>query len=487
MYYVYMGGTKYKIVTKFYRDCRGVTFSNPKGQVSFGSNGNQTCGTHSLSAIRRSIRDVSWICKDSTKPCNPQNMSAVGEGVEEHIYETIIDISQAPFKSNLGKQSCSEAFFTFSQCCRNAAITTGPAGDNFVVGCTINFGNISKTKKGTNNSPIFSNIPIIYACCNNPLYIAPGVLDTADKDSIAYHLVHGMTSVANASVSYRAPFTFKNPLTPFCIPQSTITCKHNTRTDPPRGFFFDSTTGDIVLTPTKCDEVGIVVIEAREYRKDTSGNMLLMGTTRRDMQLIVKSDCGLNRAPELKGGNNFKVCEGKKLCFTINVTDYTLGNQKPDTVTLTWNTDAIEAQVSAVDSNAREKEIKFCWTPPIGSSKHTPYLFSLTATDNHCPTPMVQSRTYKIFVQECDPVSVQSVNRFLSFSLYPNPANHSVKINHDFDWLSIVDVTGRVVYSQKEYSKNTEINTLNWTNGVYQVVGVYNEINGFNVLMVNRE
>ena len=39
---------------------------------------------------------------------------------------------------------------------------------------------------------------------------------------------------------------------------------------PPRGFYFDKETGDIIFTPTKCDEVGVIVIQVTEWRKDST-------------------------------------------------------------------------------------------------------------------------------------------------------------------------------------------------------------------------
>lgn len=48
MYYVYMGDTQYKIVTKFYRDWRGIPFKDPTVKVSLGNNRNSACGTYAL-------------------------------------------------------------------------------------------------------------------------------------------------------------------------------------------------------------------------------------------------------------------------------------------------------------------------------------------------------------------------------------------------------------------------------------------------------
>jgi hypothetical protein len=89
-------------------------------------------------------------------------------------------------------------------------------------------------------------------------------------------------------------------MTSKCIPPGRIDCRPVPNAKPPLGFYLDPFNGDLVFTPTKCDEVGIVVIEIKEWREDSAtGKMLHIGTTRRDMQLIVMN-CGSNWPPEIK-------------------------------------------------------------------------------------------------------------------------------------------------------------------------------------------
>ena len=172
------------------------------------------------------------------------------------------------------------------------------------------------------------------------LYYNNGAIDTVDFDSFSYRLVHGIVSKPNNSVSYSSPFTPRYFITPYCVPPTTITCVPNPKTNPPRGLFFDTTNGDIIVTPTKCDEVGVGVIEMVEWRKDSAtGKYIVIGRTRRDMQVWVRDDCGYNKAPTLGPKFTYKVCEGETLKFKVESDDetFTPYQTTPDTTTMKWN------------------------------------------------------------------------------------------------------------------------------------------------------
>ncbi|MFZ9970918.1 MAG: hypothetical protein ACO3GK_06390, partial [Bacteroidia bacterium] len=112
-------------------------------------------------------------------------------------------------------------------------------------------------------------------------------MDTVDYDSISYRLAPALASIPNTSVNYSSPFSYQYPVTPYCIPPTTIKCTPNTKTKPPRGTFFDTGQGDFIFTPTKCDEVAVLVVEMTEWRKDTAGVWRWVGKTRRDIQIVV--------------------------------------------------------------------------------------------------------------------------------------------------------------------------------------------------------
>ncbi|MFN5890538.1 MAG: hypothetical protein ACK448_09090, partial [Bacteroidota bacterium] len=250
-----------------------------------------------------------------------------------------------------------------------------------------------------------SNEPIGFLCCNQAYYFNNGAIDTVDYDSFSYALVRGIRSIPSTSVSYASPFDARYFMTPYCIPPTTIKCSPNIKTNPPRGLYFDTSTGDIIFTPTKCDEVGIAVIEMTEWRQDSATKKwVVIGKTRRDMQLIVKDDCGYNKAPTVSGPYSYKVCEGETIKFKVETEDetFTPYQTTPDTTSLNWNKGIPGAKFTIANkSNWNQKRLAYAdfeWTPGIGMASDVAYSFSVRVTDNHCPKPSIAIRGFKVKV-----------------------------------------------------------------------------------------
>jgi gliding motility-associated-like protein len=403
MSYQCLGNGKFKIISKVYRDCRGVSFNNPTFGAFAGTNGGNGCGSTSLSGITRtSIRDVTTRCSSSSNPCNPSNTYGTGKGVEEHTYEIEVDFGRSPLSQFVGKSSCCEITFYVGQCCRNGAITTGASNADFYTTCMINICNIEKTPNKCNSSPQLSNEPVGFLCCNTPWYYNNGAIDTVDFDSISYRLVKGIRGLPNTAVNYSSPFDERYFMTPFCIPPSStnIKCTPNVNVDPPRGLYFDQDNGDIITTPIKCDEVPIIVIEQTEHRKDSAGNWIVVGRTRRDMQMWVIDECGYNKPPIIRGPFSWNICEGEKICKKVKIDDETFTPHQtvPDTVLATWNGGIPGATFEVVDPTQREKEYEFCWETKVGDASDVSYTFTVRATDQHCTPPMISIRSFKVKV-----------------------------------------------------------------------------------------
>jgi gliding motility-associated-like protein len=399
--YQCLGNGKYKIIAKVYRDCRGVSMGTVAFGAYAGTNGGNGCGSYTLSGLSRtSIKDVSTKCSTASNPCGSANSAFSGLGVEEHTFEATIDFNTSPLNNFVNKSTCCEVTFYVTECCRNGSITTGQSNQNFYATAMVNICNLQKMKNKCNSSPQLSNPPIAFLCCNQPWYYNNGAIDTIDFDSISYKLVNGLQGIPNNSVSYSSPFTARVPMTPYCVPPTTINCTPNPKTNPPRGFYFDTANGDIITTPTKCDESAVICVEQTEWRKDTAGVYRVIGRTRRDMQVWVRDDCGYNKNPIINGPYSYKVCEGEKICFKIKVTDETFSpNQTvPDTVIAKWNAGIPGASFKVVDPKLREKEYEFCWTPPIGSASDVSYSFTVTANDQHCSPPAFATRSFKVKV-----------------------------------------------------------------------------------------
>jgi gliding motility-associated-like protein len=390
---------KYKLFIKIYRDCRGIPFNNPTISAYCVNGSGGITNNTPITYTRTAINDITPTCTAGTAPCNPENTTVSSEGIEEHVFEAIMDFNTSPFKA-LKDAGCCEIRIKVEQCCRNNAITTINPG-NFFTDAMINICNIAKTKKKCNTSPQLSIPPVAYLCCNQPFRYNNGVREVTDGDSLSYELATPL-STHNTNENYSGGFNSQIPMTPFCPPNpGIINCRPLPNANPPRGTYFDKETGDIVFTPTKCDEVGVIVIQINEWRKDSATNKwILIGFTRRDMQLVVKQ-CPDNNPPSFPNPRNkYSVCEGDRICFKIQSKDDPfLPNQtRADTTTLTWNNGIPGASFSILNLRVREREAEFCWTTKIGDARPNPYSFTVTVKDDNCPKPASANRGYNVTV-----------------------------------------------------------------------------------------
>ncbi len=414
MSYQCLGGGKYKIIAKVYRDCRGISFNSPSFGVYAGKNRDNGCGSRNLTISRVSISDVSQLCATAKATCD-SNKGGTGNGVEMHVFEAIVDFNSSPLVDYVGKSSCCEVTFYLGQCCRNGAITTGAANDDFYTTTTIN---ICNSFSGCNSSPEFSNRPIFYACCNQPYRFNHGLIDNTPGDSISFRLVSGIRSLPSSSISYAAPFSYKNPVTPYCG-SASIVCAPDPSKKVPVGFYFDGVSGDMVFTPSKCDEVAVVVVEAIEYKR-VGGVMVEMGSVRRDMQLIVEN-CASNMVPEIKGTDSLCVSEGDTVCFNVQAFDtLQTGQTVGDSIELTWNAGISGATFTPV-SIGKNPVSRFCWIVPKGASSSLPYSFSVKAIDDNCPRRAMAYKGFVIKVGACNSLSVRALVAKYQGNAFPNP------------------------------------------------------------------
>lgn len=383
---------KFHITAKIYRDCRGIPFNGPSATLSASG-----CSSMGLSLTRTSIKDITPNCVSSSRPCNPSNTTVGSEGVEEHTYEITIDFNVAPYKT-FKDNKCCEVVFGIGQCCRNGAITTGASGQDFWADAMMNIC-LPKMNSKCNTSPVLTNVPIGYLCCNQPFYFNNGALDTSDFDSLSYELTYGFNGSGKSPINYSSPLNYLMPMTPYC--PGSIPCTANPTANPPQGFFMDPSSGDLVFTPTSCAEVGIIVLQINEFRKDSLGVWKLIGRTRRDMQMIVRN-CGPNNSPVISGTQTNTICEGDKICITIKGTDKQFIPQqlKADTVTMTWNRGIPGATFTIKDPKAREKEGEFCWQTKIGDARDVFYSFTVTAQDDNCPIKATSAKGFRIKVKK---------------------------------------------------------------------------------------
>lgn len=362
----------YKITLRFYRDCAGID-APPSISVTVASS---SCGQSIPVTLARQPSqpnpdggqpgEVSPLCPASISQssCNGGNLP----GVQTFTYTGNVTLPQ----------NCPDWVFSFSECCRNDQITNivNASSEDLYVAATLN-----NATGAPNNSPVFTTLPVPFICANQPFSYNQGAVD-ADGDSIVYSLVNAL-SIGGAPVTYNGGYTPTNPLT----------------TTPPNSFGFSSTTGQISFTPNGI-QVAVVTVLVQEYR-----NGILIGTTMRDIQIVVLNIPGCGVPPTFSGAiqntvqNGFylspqlvQVCPGSSLSFGVSAI-----NSTNDSVFMTTNA-AVAIPGSQFTSSYISSDSvigQFSWTPSaLDTGMHN---LIVTVKNKNCPIASVQS--YAVTVQ----------------------------------------------------------------------------------------
>jgi gliding motility-associated-like protein len=349
--YTCLGNNQYRLRLAFYRDCAGINApANVTIDISSASCNQNFNAT--LVPIAGTGQDVTPICPTLTTECS----GGTYPGVQEWIYEGNIILPM----------QCTDWVFSFTLCCRNAAINTinNPSGQNIYIETTLN-----NTVAACNNSPTFSNRPVPFICAGQSYCFNHGALDI-DGDSLAYSLVDPLSGPATP-VAFIAPYSAVNP-----IPSSPAVS-------------INPLTGDICMNPSQII-VAVMAVRVEEWR-----NGVLIGTITRDIQ--VRTVTCTNNLPSVSGINNTNiysatVCAGSLIQFNIFSNDPDAGQN----VTMTWNNGIAGGSFNTTGSPLQSGN--FSWIPTQADISTTPWCFTVTVSDDACPYAGSQTYAFCITV-----------------------------------------------------------------------------------------
>ncbi len=358
--YECIGGNEYEFTLSFYRDCRGIAApSSPLLHIE-----SPSCGVHSHINLLLTgpVVEVSAICgaQLSNTSCNGGTIP----GVQRYVYKGRYTLPT----------TCTDWTFSYSECCRNNLITNLSSKDNIYIEATLNNSAVS-----CNSSPRYTTAPVPYICSGQPYSYNHGVVD-ANGDSLVYSLVNPLEG-RNNLIGYNAGYS---PAYPIFTSSGSVQ--------------FDTQTGQMDLTPNGL-QVSVVTIQVKEYR-----NGLLIGSTMRDMQVIV-SNCS-NLIPYLDNGgqaanhtggmligkNLIEVCPGEQVSFDISAQD-----DNGDMITLTSNiATSIPGAVFTTNVTGSTATGSFSWTPTaLDAGVNT---FTVTVKDDACQISGEQTYSFTIHV-----------------------------------------------------------------------------------------
>jgi hypothetical protein len=449
---------QFEITLTVYRACGASAFSS-KQEITL------QCGSTSLtdSISRYAIQEVNLTCDTATNICTPQNSaSGSSNGLERHIYKDTFDFTSSPFNS---LASCSGMLrVSFSQCCRTYA-GNGASSNHY------NYAQFNL--QAANASPIITSDPSYKVCVNQPVLYNIGAIDTVDYDSISYSWTAPLTSRGWA-------LSYPGTIYPF-LPWDVYDPRPGggspfPSASPPIGLYLDPKTGDVIFTPTS-SQVSVYVHEIKEWHLDSTGTRVHVGTIRREM--TYKSDsCASNNPPIVNGPFSYNVCEGNELCFNITTSDRVFtppppaSAPAPDTVLLSWNEGIPGASFTILDTAARLKTGRFCWTPDYASASDLPYSFRVAVKDGQCTSGGRSSRGFRIRVKK----------RAYTTPTISKVSNTTYSVNSVVDSNSIV-WTANYAWLLSDSSQNSILDSLT---GKFKSTGFYVSNLSTDTLYLNR-
>ncbi|HCS19131.1 MAG TPA: hypothetical protein DIW47_00965 [Bacteroidetes bacterium] len=298
-------------------------------------------------------------------------------GFEEHVFLDTID---------LRAYSQCEWEISWGQCCRNGNITTGSANQNFYNSAMLN-------KCVMNSSPQFSTTPRIIIFYNHDMRISFRANDPDHKgDSLSYHLVAALQDSGQA-VTYSGNWTPIRPLSFFGFPNYNLGL--------PAGFHLDPVTGQMSFRPTQINQVSVVCVEVRKWRK-INGVDSLIGKIRRDIQMFTINYPN-NFIPTIDSlPSEYEICIKDTFCFTMTTYDW----DSMDSTYIYYYGDIPDAQFTTTNGSEKHARGTFCWAPIRAEISSKPYIFSVNVWDDVCSLAGQTEMTFSIYVRD----SVDGVN-----------------------------------------------------------------------------
>lgn len=364
-------GDSFDIYVTVYRDCNGTAMLPSPLTIK------TACTTYTQMLTQVSVRDVTGL-----GPHCPQQSRCTGSypyGVEEYIFKTRVRV---------GGDSCCLYTFSWEQCCRHSAITTGAADQMAYFETKYN-----KCLAPANTSPVFTLAPKFLLPVGKDANIAYSAADNTDNDLVTYSLTPPLQG-PDTAITYTGSFTYKRPLSFLGFPNNTLNW--------PAGLHFDSLTGQMSVRPVVLNQVSTIGVKAYEWRK-INGNWEVISEITRDVMVIVINGAGSANPPRVSsivtGGGNGNTTTGEiVICNTtgpycaeiaINENDST-----SDTLHLTYRHNLKNITFTNIGT-ITNPIIKVCYTPD-SAELAAPQLpkFVMEITDNECPLP---GKTEKVF------------------------------------------------------------------------------------------
>lgn len=352
--YQWISGNQYLIKLTLYRDCQGL--GAPLTPTINYASSCWPSGSISLTAF--GIPEIVTPVCGASQPLSSCNGGTL-YSVKKYTYQTVFTLPVA----------CSNWRFSYDECCRNAAVTNlqNSSSIDLYLETTLNNFNFP-----FNNSVSFSSNPSNVIPNNTTSTLNWNTYDV-DGDSLVYELVPAKVgSVTNAT--YAPGFSATQPFN-----ASLPTTLGNS--------------GIMTVTPAT-QQISVVCMKVSEYRQG-----ILIGQVSRDYQIAVFNST--NTPPSLtgiNGANIFQIngCPGDTIEFTVTGSDPDAGQ----TLTLSMNGPSVGAAFNVIPGT--NPSGTFTWLVDTGDVSSQPYVFAITASDDHCDYFGSYSNAFYVYVNGCN-------------------------------------------------------------------------------------
>lgn len=401
MTYRYIGRTGpnqskaiYEITITVYRDCLN-------GQADFdGLNTSQP-------ALEMGVYDetLAWDQTVSMFLISRTRVNPPNGGVDCNFSANVC-IEEGIYKKQIVVDADKGYHFWYQRCCRNAQNNlSDDYGQSY-------YAYIPPATQNQDNSPVILGVPAPYVCVGDTVVYSNAATD-ADGDSLVYSLAQPWTGGDKTSPKPTPPGFINLPL-----PLAGYKSGYNFNLPFGSGglLSINSQTGLTTLLAPMVGQFSFAVV-VKQYRK-INGVWVYLSEIRRDLQLI-SINCTPNKKPVIavtgtpdgKGGYNYSVEAGDKLCFNIKYQDpdYNINPNVQKQMSFKYFGDIINgtngykgplATITKVTSNAASIVYEFCWQTtciPTSQVRNYPYSFTVTVSDSGCP-PKAVSNDFNIMV-----------------------------------------------------------------------------------------
>ncbi len=382
LFYTNLGNDRYEVTFYYYRMCNGLGYASTyPGKIT------APCGTASFTLTRDSIWDVSQTCPKN-RTCSSNTASSFGNSIQR--YRAILNFRDSAYRKFLGGSCCEVELSVIG---RPRGIYTGfnASGNPIKVAATLSLCRRSGLAPGNSSSRQVYNWQVIQFL-NQPNYQSLLATDP-DGDSLSYELVPCLDGSATGNVSYYPNYGYTNPISNYCA-SSKPPCTPSPLNNPPRGFYLNPVTGDLVFQPVLNNDISAVGVRINEFRRDSSGKFIRIAYSMVEGYLLTNTTG--NNTPIISNPSSIGICEKDLYCFTFTYYDnQNSGQSAPDTPVLRYFTNVGTYTTKITKSpTSNVQTVQVCFTPPAYGSAVKPLYFSVAADDRYCGTSFESRRTH---------------------------------------------------------------------------------------------